>query len=49
MADTTTRLLPLSRKPWILKVIGRMGQAVNGFFRSRLVIATVTDILFVVG
>jgi predicted PurR-regulated permease PerM len=49
MMNTVSRFLPLSRKERTLRIIGRMDQAVSGFFRGRLVIAIITGILFGVG
>jgi predicted PurR-regulated permease PerM len=49
MINRVARLLPLSRKERVLRIIGRMDQAVSGFFRGRLVIAVITGILFALG
>lgn len=49
MTNTVARLLPLSRKERVLRIIGRMDQAVSGFFRGRLVIAVITGVLFSLG
>lgn len=49
MTQTATRLLPVSRKERALMIIGRMDQAVSGFFRGRLVIAVITGMLFGLG
>jgi predicted PurR-regulated permease PerM len=49
MVETVGRFLPVKRKTRILTIIGRMDQAVSGFFRGRLVIAIITGVLFGVG
>jgi predicted PurR-regulated permease PerM len=49
MVETVGRFLPVRRKARILTIIGRMDQAVSGFFRGRLVIAVITGVLFGVG
>jgi predicted PurR-regulated permease PerM len=49
MTNRVAGLLPLSRKERVLRIIGRMDQAVSGFFRGRLVIAVITGILFALG
>jgi predicted PurR-regulated permease PerM len=49
MTNTIARLIPLSRKERVLRIIGRMDQAVSGFFRERLVIAAITGVLFALG
>lgn len=49
MIHTITGLLPLSRKEQILRIMGRMDQAVSGFFRGRLVIAIISGVLFGLG
>jgi predicted PurR-regulated permease PerM len=49
MMNAVSRFLPLSRKERMLRIIGRMDEAVSGFFRGRLVIAVITGVLFGVG
>ncbi|MER3424767.1 MAG: AI-2E family transporter [Nitrospiraceae bacterium] len=49
MIGWISHLLPASKKPHLLKIFGRMDDAVSGFFRGRLVIALITGIMYAVG
>lgn len=49
MMDRVIGLLPVSCKERALVIMGRMDQAVSGFFRGRLLIAIITGVLFGLG
>ncbi|HET8720825.1 MAG TPA: AI-2E family transporter [Nitrospira sp.] len=43
------RLIPVSRRPRILDVLGKLDEAVFGFFRGRLLVALITGIMYAAG
>ena len=49
MAERLTRLLPVSKREEVLRILGRMDQAVSGFFRGRLIIAILTAVMYAAG
>ncbi len=49
ITDALTRLIPASHREVTLDILGKMDEAVTGFFRGRLLIAVVTGILYAAG
>lgn len=49
ITETVTRLIPVSHRRSTLEILGKMDEAVTGFFRGRLLIAVITGVLYAVG
>ncbi len=46
MSRFVVRLIPITHRPRVLQVLGRMDTAVRGFFFERLLIAVITGVLY---
>ncbi len=49
ISEVLPRLIPASRRDRTLEILGRMDEAVTGFFRGRLFIAVITGTLYALG